>query len=123
MKPCRPYHGDFFPDCPVCIRARRSEFNAKRMGEPWPPPEIPEGYTPPPPTSIAVPVSQWPSWAITIAKWKKDGDVGVGDTTARKLGVLGEAVKASLKALGIDCECEFRQELWNRKYPYGQEVA
>lgn len=51
MKPCRPIHGDFKSDCPVCARARRSERDARRMGEPWPPPEVPDGYVyrPPPP--------------------------------------------------------------------------
>lgn len=121
MKPCRPHHGDFSPDCPVCVRARKSEADARRMGEPWPPPDIPDGYVYQPPPPRSVPVDEWPVWAKKIAGWKQDGDAGVGDTFARKLGVLGETFKAVMKSLGIDCGCEFRQEEWNRLYPYPRE--
>jgi hypothetical protein len=70
-----------------------------------------------------VPEADWPAWAKAVATFRGSTDagvrdVGVGDTVARKLGVLGEAFKAMMRALGAPCGCEARAERMNRAYPY-----
>lgn len=52
------------------------------------------------------------------AKTRQPEDRGVGDTLARQLGAGGEAFKAALKAMGIDCGCAARQEWANTMLPY-----
>jgi hypothetical protein len=71
---------------------------------------------------VAIPREQWPTWAKAVTPWAEPEDIGVGDTIHRKLGVLGEVFKATLKTLGVPCGCDQRQEEWNILYPYGGET-
>jgi hypothetical protein len=80
------------------------------------PPATPSTYTSTPPQPI--PRAQWPLWASTIARWQEAGDVGVGDTIHRKLGILGVIFKETLKAMGVPCGCDERQAEFNTMYPY-----
>lgn len=66
----------------------------------------------------STPRAEWPLWASKVAEWAEPPDKGVGDTIQRKLGVCGEAFKATLKVLGVECGCAARQSEWNAKYPY-----
>lgn len=64
-----------------------------------------------------VPRDKWPIGVKLIAEARKPGDTGVGDIVARKLGKTGEAFKAFMKSIGIDCGCQQRQEWLNQRYP------
>ena len=69
---------------------------------------------------VAVPVSAWPRWALTLKRLRTANDTGVGDTAQRiaaKFG--GERYKRLTKRLGMPCGCSERQAEWNRLYPYG----
>jgi len=66
----------------------------------------------------AVPPEQWPVWAKGIATFRTGDDKGVGDTAERNLGIVGEAFKATAKALGKDCGCAARKAKWNAMFPY-----
>ena len=59
-----------------------------------------------------------PRWAGLIARWRRPGDAGVGDTFHR----LAERFGAEwvIAKLGIECECEQRRALWNGQYPYNE---
>ena len=74
---------------------------------------------PPPPTPPQpVPHADWPRWALWAEEFAGPGDNGVGDTIQRQLGIVGEAFKASLKMMGVECGCETRRESFNILYPY-----
>ena len=64
-----------------------------------------------------VPRDKWPIGVKLIAEARNSGDTGVGDIVARKLGKTGEAFKAFMKSIGIDCGCQQRQEWLNQRYP------
>lgn len=49
---------------------------------------------------------------------RAEQDRGVGDTIERKLGAMGVAFKATLKALGVPCGCDKRRDEFNVLYPY-----
>ena len=68
----------------------------------------------------AIPESEWPFWAKQVAKMRQDGDIGVGDTIARTIGVkTSQTFKSWYKDLfNKDCGCDFRQDLWNKQYKY-----
>ena len=70
------------------------------------------------PLPLPLPRSKWPLWASKVSAWAETGDVGVGDTIKRKLGILGEAFKATMKAMGVECGCDSRRAEWNALYPY-----
>lgn len=78
----------------------------------------------PSPVFAPVPAARWPAWAKKVAKSKRDGETGVGDTMARlidkpSIGPFNaEWAKNKLKENGIDCGCDFRQKKYNAKYPY-----
>ena len=63
------------------------------------------------------PRDQWPRWASVLAEYATTEDAGIGDIVARKLGKTGEAFKAFMKSIGIDCGCQQRQEWLNQRYP------
>ena len=69
---------------------------------------------------IAVPRSQWPWWACKWELDKGDEDHGVGDTVRREIGEESSKLfKAYYQQVtGQPCRCGFRQETWNRQYPY-----
>lgn len=62
--------------------------------------------------------SVWPRWAIFVKGFRKDGEVGVGDTVERLLGEGGKWFKKFMKDRKIDCGCAARQKRWNTDYPY-----
>ncbi len=64
------------------------------------------------------PVAEWEAWAVKVSSWRTSADVGIGDTIHRKLGALGRAFTATLKAIGVPCGCDGRQAEYNAKYPY-----
>jgi hypothetical protein len=82
-----------------CVRTARSQNNETVMLHP-------------------IPRDQWPLWASGVARWQEPGDAGVGDTIHRKLGLLGEIFKGTLKAMGVPCGCDGRRADWNVMYPY-----
>ena len=64
------------------------------------------------------PVDQWPKWALVIAKFRKPGDVGVGDTfhrIAERFGAERVIERLGLKGM---CGCQGRHESWNKQYAY-----
>ena len=67
-----------------------------------------------------LPVTAWPRWAKALARRKRDGEAGVGDTLERLLRHLGgNAFKAAYRRLtGGDCGCTDRQARLNVAYPY-----
>ncbi len=67
----------------------------------------------------AVPYSEWPLWAKTLAKFAQPEDKGIGDVAKRTIGEEnGEAFKKFFKAtFNKDCGCTGRHLEWNRKYP------
>jgi hypothetical protein len=72
--------------------------------------------------SLPVPnrASEWPRRIRLIAKFKRDGERGVGDTLARRLGAVGGEVwkKWYEHLTGTDCGCGERQARLNARYPY-----
>lgn len=67
---------------------------------------------------LPVPRDEWPAWVNFVAKLATEGDGGVGDTIHRQLGIVGEAFKETLTALGVPCGCDKRRAEWNAKFPY-----
>jgi hypothetical protein len=63
---------------------------------------------------------QWPLWARTIGAFRKEGEVGVGDTVKRVIGNQNsEAFKAWYKkTFNRDCGCCGRQTNLNNQYRY-----
>jgi hypothetical protein len=63
---------------------------------------------------------QWPLWARTIAKFRKEGEVGIGDTIKRVIGNdNSEAFKKWYKStFNRDCGCCGRQQNLNVQYRY-----
>lgn len=67
----------------------------------------------------AIPKEDWPKWAKLIARYRKPGHEGVGDTfeyIADKVG--GRQIKAWSKRLRIPCGCGGRKRKFNTQYPY-----
>jgi hypothetical protein len=72
------------------------------------------------------PATEWPLAVQLIAKLKRPGDKGVGDTLARAFNLIpvyrgmgaGEAFKALMAQIGVDCRCNSRREWLNQNYPY-----
>lgn len=61
----------------------------------------------------------WPAWAKWVARFRKPGEVGVGDTVQRIAARFGgEKFKRLSKRIGLPCGCTERQADWNRLYPY-----
>lgn len=58
----------------------------------------------------------WPTWAKAVARWRVDGDVGVGDTFHRLAIRVG--AENIIRWFGIDCGCEGRRDKWNKMYRY-----
>lgn len=73
-------------------------------------------YAPAPPLQ-PLPEADWPLAAKIASKLRRPEDKGLGDTVARTLGKTGEAFKAFMKSIGIDCGCQQRQEWLNQRYP------
>lgn len=75
------------------------------------------------PASVVVPREKWPFVIRVVARQKKDGDKGVGDTAKRILHRMGADGLAWLyeKATGQPCGCPDRQAKLNALYPYDQE--
>ena len=73
----------------------------------------------PPPEKPKVRPRPWPRLATFIARRRKPGEVGVGDTLARLIdGVGGALYKRVMAKLHIECGCVARQQALNRQYPY-----
>ena len=84
-------------------------------------PEIKSGPIPAPPVENKQPrpVSDWPFWARLVARRKRAGEKGVGDTVQRLASRLGgEGYKRLRKRLGIPCHCPQRQAALNAEFPY-----
>ena len=69
------------------------------------------------------PLTEWPKLvqvAVRVmSKKKADGEVGVGDTVKRILGVAGEIYKVWFYAVfGSKCGCTNRQAWLNQQFPY-----
>jgi hypothetical protein len=82
--------------------------------------EVPRAVPGSIPPILPIPKASWPGWANTISLSRKPGDIGVGDTAERLLGIFGGALfKKGFKTLtGGDCGCSARKESWNQLYRY-----
>lgn len=83
-------------------------------------PYRPRKAPPPPPPG---PAGEWPRWAKALARRRRPGEKGVGDTLKRKLGLAGVLFTAAAKRLGFDCGCADKQAGMNRDYPYSDSMA
>ena len=70
------------------------------------------------PAPTPCPRDQWPAFAVAVAALATAGDVGVGSTIKRLLGSFGEAYKAVLRGMGVDCGCDARAAEWDVMYRY-----
>lgn len=63
----------------------------------------------------------WPRLARLVAKLRKDGERGVGDTLARVFRRIGAKSMADAYTLltGQPCGCADRQRKLNERWPYG----
>lgn len=78
-----------------------------------------EGAPRPQPLTTLNRTARWPLGVRVIARLKRDGEKGIGDTMARLLaGIGGEAYKRLAKRIGIECGCAARQAMLNARYPY-----
>ena len=75
-------------------------------------------HSPPLPSPQPVPYDHWPAYATLAATKAAPGDVGVGSTIKRVLGVAGEAFKAVLRGAGLNCGCDARAAAMDAEYPY-----
>jgi hypothetical protein len=66
------------------------------------------------------PPKPWPLAARTVAKLRRDGETGVGDTLARLIGsVKGDRMaRWYTRMTGRDCGCADGQAALNQRYPY-----
>jgi len=64
--------------------------------------------------------ADWPTVARWVAGLRKLGEIGLGDTVARVLSVIGAKTLAEAYAqiTGSDCRCADRQAKLNQMYPY-----
>jgi hypothetical protein len=63
--------------------------------------------------------AKWPIWAKQLLIWRRDEDVGLGDTAEHAANALGgKLYKRLTKALGMPCKCDRRKVDWNYRYPY-----
>jgi hypothetical protein len=67
-----------------------------------------------------LPREQWPLWARAIAKFRRDSDVGLGDTVVHLIGdTRSERFKKWFaRKFGRSCGCTDRQRWMNQRYPY-----
>jgi hypothetical protein len=79
--------------------------------------------TPAPPRPAPLPLEKWPRWAKALAKRRRPGEAGVGDTLERLLRHKGgNLFKIAVKKLtGRDCGCAGRQANLNAEFPYFEE--
>lgn len=69
----------------------------------------------------AMPRSEWPAWAVAVAKFAKPQDKGVGDTLERLINAgmgFGDAWKALRATLRLPCNCERDRDRLNVLYGY-----
>jgi hypothetical protein len=78
--------------------------------------------TPKPKPPDPVPRDQWPLAVRVVARFKQDGEQGIGDTLARLI-VGGDEFKALMEAIGVDCGCSARQAHLNALYPYADSLT
>lgn len=73
-----------------------------------------------PAASPAATSEQWPLWARAVSKFRKEGEVGVGDTVRRLIGNdNSDAFKNWYKdTFNRDCGCCGRGNNFNLKYKY-----
>lgn len=106
------------PAITYCLRCP----HATRMPRPVPaePLAAPVAPSPSSPPAKAVAPTQWPLVARVIASRAVAGEIGVGDTLARLLGVAGGKVfkRWYQKITGVPCGCKNRQERLNTLFPY-----
>ena len=105
------------------MAAKAPQSPVRRLGGP------PPTRNAPPPLTIApkatkhldpIPHEKWPLWSLAIARLKKEGETGLGDTITRMIGHSNsERFKAWFqRKFGKSCGCEERRVWLNRKYPY-----
>ena len=105
------------------MAAKALQSLVRRLGSPTPAQRLP------PPLTIApkavkhldpIPHEKWPLWALAIARLKKEGETGLGDTITRLIGdARSERFKTWFqRKFGRSCGCEERRAWLNRKYPY-----
>jgi len=63
---------------------------------------------------------KWPLPARLLIPLRAEGDLGIGDIVARTIAPLGgDAFKKAFKEItGQDCNCDGRQQILNRRYPF-----
>lgn len=67
--------------------------------------------------------SDWPLPIRLLARKRKLGQRGVGDTLAAMFGGTGDKLKRAMKIMNVDCGCKRRQEFLNVRYPYTTPAA
>jgi hypothetical protein len=65
-------------------------------------------------------LSEWPIWARVISKFRRQGNVGVGDTVVHLIGdERSKRFQTWFKRkVGRTCGCAERQQWLNLRYPY-----
>ncbi len=64
------------------------------------------------------PMSEWPLRIRLLARARRPGERGAGDTLKRCLGSTGERFKSAMRKMGVECRCQQRQAWLNLRYPY-----
>jgi hypothetical protein len=69
---------------------------------------------------LAIPYAQWPLWARAVARFRHEGDIGLGDTVVHMIGdERSERFKKWFqRKFGKSCGCSDRQAWLNRRFPY-----
>lgn len=64
--------------------------------------------------------NQWPLAVLAVARFRKEGDLGIGDTVARLIGSSRSERFKKWFALKFhrDCGCTDRQRWLNARFPY-----
>jgi hypothetical protein len=64
--------------------------------------------------------SDWPVWALAVAKFRQTGDTGLGDTLVHLIGdERSEWFKTWFhQKFGESCGCTSRQRWLNQRFPY-----
>jgi hypothetical protein len=77
----------------------------------------------PRPRVMPLPRSDWPLWARAIAKFRRPGDLGLGDTLVHLIGDArsNRFKKWFTRKFGKSCGCTERQRWLNRRFPYAAD--
>lgn len=65
-------------------------------------------------------VMEWPRWAKLMARQRRPGEIGVGDTLERMFARLGANTLTLIyeRYAGKSCGCKNRKDWLNRRYGY-----